>query len=159
MTTQFQASYVQTVDANSPALAAAVSQNTIVVTSPFAGNVTGVTYTPSGAIAGAATNTRTLTLYNQTKGVAIATLALAAGVNLAAFVASALALNAANVAVNAGDVLTFNSVFAGTGIADPGGLVTVTLSAVDSGDAHETPYFETPPVQPNGQDSTYQNAG
>lgn len=100
---------------------------------PFAGRVTSVTYTPDSTITGADTNTRTLTLVN--KGAAgagstvIATLALTNGVNATGSDEKALTLTVttADRVVAEGDILAFVSTHAGTGLADPGGLVQVEL--------------------------------
>jgi hypothetical protein len=100
----------------------------------FDGTVTKVTYTPQAAITGANTNSRTLSLVNTRadgSGAAIvASLALISGVNGVASVELPLTLSGtpANLTVAAGDMLEFKSTHVGTGIADPGGLVTVDLS-------------------------------
>lgn len=99
-----------------------------------AGNVTSVTYLPVAARAGAATNSRTLNLINKGSDgsgtTVVATLALVAGVDLAAFDEKAITLSAtaADVVVAAGDVLQWQSLHVGTGIADPGGTVCVEIS-------------------------------
>jgi hypothetical protein len=99
----------------------------------FAGVVTSVTYTPSAAITGANTNSRTLTLVNKGQSGAgttvVAELALVSGVNPAANDEKALTLSAtaANLVVAEGDVLTFVSTHVGTGITDPGGHVEVKV--------------------------------
>jgi outer membrane autotransporter protein len=95
--------------------------------------VTAVTYTPTAAITGANTNSRTLTVVNKGGAGAgtttVATLALTSGVNAAAFDEKSLTLSvtAADLDLTADNVLAFNSTHIGTGIADPGGLVKVTL--------------------------------
>jgi len=105
---------------------------------PMTGKVEAVKYTPAAAINGADTNSRTLTLVNRGPANAgpggggnktAATLALTNGINAAAFTPKAVTVSgvAADVAVTAGDVLVFNSTHIGTGIADPGGTVEVTL--------------------------------
>ena len=100
---------------------------------PFAGVVASVTYTPSAAITGANTNSRTLKLVNKGQSgsgsTVIAELALTSGVNAAAFDEKALTLSgtAANKEVAEGDVLAIESLHVGTGIADPGGEVQVKL--------------------------------
>jgi len=88
----------------------------------------------NAAIVGADTNSRTLNVLNGgASGVGttnMATLALVASVGLTAHVPGALVLSgtAANLVVAAGDIVEFQSVHAGTGIADPGGTVYLTLS-------------------------------
>jgi hypothetical protein len=98
-----------------------------------AGAVVSVDYVPGWSLSGANTNNRTLRLVNRGPSGAgstvIATLALASGVNLTAYVAKAITVTAANAAVALGDVLEWQSVHAGTGLADPGGLVIVQMSA------------------------------
>lgn len=119
-----------------PASGSAVDVEEPVVECPFAGTVTAAVYTPNAAITGAATNSRTLTIFNRkgdgTGTLAVATLALVVGVNAAAETEKALTLSGtpANATFAQGDVLTFSSVHVGTGIADPGGqaLVELTLS-------------------------------
>ena len=97
--------------------------------------ITAVSYIPAAAIAGANTDTRTLSVQN--KGAAgsgttsVASLALASGVNAAAFDEKAITLSAtaANLDATAGDVLEFLSTHAGSsGLADPGGVVEITYS-------------------------------
>jgi len=116
------------------AVAQASSAGIAVAVAPFDGTVTGVTYAASVAITGAATNTRKLTLYNRkqdgTGTTVVATLQFNSGTNAAAYDETAITLSgtAANLAVAAGDVLAWQSDSVGTGLADPGGLVTITLS-------------------------------
>lgn len=107
--------------------------NTVLVVVPEDGTVSAVTYTTPTAITGADTNSRTVSLIN--KGAAgsgstsVASLALTSGVNTTAFVPKTIPVSGtpANLNVSAGDVLVFNSLHVGTGIADPGGLVRVTI--------------------------------
>jgi len=106
----------------------------IVGEAPHGATVTEVTYTPKAALSGAATNSRTLNLYN--RGLAgvgtilVATLALVSGVNLVDNDEKTITLSgtAANLVLVDGDVLEWESLAVGAGIADPGGLVRVTLS-------------------------------
>lgn len=120
--------------ADTDALAVGADGSYSVGPCPFAGTVAAVTYTPSAAITGANTNSRTLTLVNKGQAgsgsTTVATLALTTGVNAAAFDETPLTLSgtAANLEVAEGDVLAFVSTHVGTGIADPGGEVTVTVS-------------------------------
>lgn len=106
----------------------------IVGACPVAGTVTSATYTPEAAITGAATNHRAIRVRN--RGAAgsgttvVAELAFDNGVNAAAFDEKALTLSAtaANLEVAEGDVLEVFSDAVGTGLADPGGTVKVTIS-------------------------------
>lgn len=101
---------------------------------PFAGTVTAVSYTTSAAITGHAANNRTFSVIN--KGAAgsgtasVAAVTSNASNSFTAYDEKALALSgtAANLAVAAGDVLMFNSDANADGVADPGGVVTVTIS-------------------------------
>jgi len=101
---------------------------------PFAGSVSRVTFASDAAITGANTNTRRLSLMNRgqdgTGTTEIAAIQFNAGVNAPAFDEVVLPLSGtpANLNVNEGDILAFFSDSIGTGIADPGGLVTVDLS-------------------------------
>jgi hypothetical protein len=96
------------------------------------GVVTSIDYIPTAAVNGAATNSRTLSVTDNGSLAAAGTpvtsgsLALVAGVNLIA-----LADNAIPVTTGAcadGDVLEYKSIHSGTGLADPGGLLIVTLN-------------------------------
>jgi hypothetical protein len=106
------------------------------VEAPFAGTVIGATYTATAAVTGAASPaSRTLSVVNRgqdgTGTTVVATLALLGGVNLAAFDERALTLSAVAGAttVAAGDILEFRSApVGGTGLADPGGTVTIEFS-------------------------------
>lgn len=106
------------------------------VEAPFAGAVIGVTYTATAAVTGAASPaSRTLSLINRGQdgsgNTVVASLALLGGVNLAAFDERALTLSgvAGATTVAAGDILEFRSApVGGTGLADPGGTVTVEFN-------------------------------
>jgi len=102
---------------------------------PFAGSVTKASIIAPAAVTGHATETRTYTLVNKGADglgtVVIATLALLAGVNLVAFDEKAFTLSAVAGAttVAEGDVLALVSTHTGVaGLADPGGLVSVSVS-------------------------------
>lgn len=97
---------------------------------PFAGSITSVKYVPDATQAGAATNSRTLTVVNKTKTKTAATLELLSGVELTEAAAKAIPVSgtAANVEVAEGDEIAFVSTHVGTGIKDPGGLVEITFS-------------------------------
>lgn len=117
-----------------PALAVGVDGLYNVTTAAWAGTLVSATYAPNAAIAGANTNSRTLNLLNG--GAAgngttnMASLPLVSGTNLTIDHETALVNNAtaANLAVAAGDAIVFQSLHVGTGIADPGGRVTLVLS-------------------------------
>lgn len=106
-----------------------------IAVTPWQALVTGVSYTPDGPITGAATNNRLFNVVNRTQaGQVVASVTLVAGTNLVAGVPLALTLSgtAANVACAANDVLEFDSTHQGTGLADPGGLVSVTFAKNDT---------------------------
>ena len=109
--------------------------NTNVFIAPRDGTITAVTYATVTAITGANTNTRSESLVNKGQAGAgstvIATLQFDLGVNTVASDEKTITLSGtpANLNVVAGDVLQWQSTHIGTGIADPGGLVAVTLAA------------------------------
>ena len=109
--------------------------NTVAFIAPRAGTVTAVTYSTVTAITGANTNTRSVTLVNKGQAgagaVTVATLQFDSGVNTVAADEKTITLSAtpANLVVAAGDVLQWQSLHLATGIADPGGLVAVTIAA------------------------------
>jgi hypothetical protein len=101
---------------------------------PRAGTLSAVTYATVTAITGANTNTRSVSLVNKGTGAGttvMATLEFDSGVNTVANVPKAITLSAtpANLVVAAGDVLQWQSTHVGTGIADPGGLMQLTVAA------------------------------
>lgn len=115
-----------------PVATAGNDLNSTVVQAYTDGVLDSVLYLPDTAITGANTNSRTLNLVNlSNSNVVMATLALVTGVNAAVATGIALTLSgtAANLNVTAGDVLQWQSVHVGTGIADPGGLAVITLGA------------------------------
>lgn len=90
--------------------------------------VSGVKYIPDGTITGAATNNRTLQLINKSQANAvIATLNFANGVNAPQGAEKDIPVTG-NATPNVGDVLAWVSTHIGTGIADPGGKVRVTIT-------------------------------
>lgn len=117
-----------------PAVSAGSDATTIVCEAPFAGTITRVGYIPITAVTGADTNTRTLTVTNRGQSgsgsTVAATLALTNGVNAAAKDEKAVTLSgtAANLVVAEGDVLTFESTHAASGLADPGGRVVIEFA-------------------------------
>jgi hypothetical protein len=118
-----------------PQATAASNLNTNVIRVDSAGTVSAVTYAPVTAITGANTNTRSVSLVNKGQSGAgstvIATIQYNSGVNAAASDENTVTLSGtpANLVVAAGDILQWQSTAVGTGIADPGGLVAVTISA------------------------------
>lgn len=109
--------------------------NTIVSVAPRSATVSAVTYTPLSTITGAATNNRTVNLVNLGQNGAgntvVATLNFGNGTNATGGVPKTIPLSGtpANLLVAAGDVLQWQSVHVGTGIADPGGLVNISTAA------------------------------
>ena len=122
--------------ATTEAVTALVTGTAVIGEAPFAGTVTDVVYVPETDITGAASPaSRTFSLIN--KGAdgngttVVATLAMVAGVNAADFDERAITLSvvAGATTVAEGDVLAWTSVpVGGTGLADPGGLVKVTIA-------------------------------
>lgn len=118
-----------------PANAAGADSTTPLGTAPFAGTVESVTYIATAALTGADTDSRTVNLVNRGQAGAgttvIATVDFDAGSNAAANDETTIPLSAVAGAttVAAGDVLDWESVHVGsTGLADPGGLVVVTIA-------------------------------
>lgn len=100
---------------------------------PFAATLVSAVYTPVASQAGAATNNRTLAVVDETSGDTMASLAMTANDgahNLVAHTAKTLTNSgtASNLNVAAGDVIYFTSTHVLTGIADPGGVLEVTLA-------------------------------
>ena len=127
--------YIHTLRATVPALAAGATSDQTIGEAPFAGTVTGASYTPEANITGNNTESRTYTLVN--KGAdgngttVVATRAMTTGVNATDFNEDALTLSvvAGATTVAEGDILAFVSTSVGaTGLADPGGMVAVEIS-------------------------------
>ena len=125
---------INKVDATIPALGAAVAGDQVVGEAPFAGTVTAVTFTPEAAITGDSTNTRSLLLHNKGQAgsgsTVMATLAFTTGNNGVAFDEKAFTLSvvAGATTVAEGDILAVVETVGGSGLANPGGRVEVTLS-------------------------------
>ena len=126
---------VRVIEEGVPAVSTAnASDDTVVGQAPFACTVTAVEFVPEAAITGAATNHRSISLVNKGQAgsgsITVASLAFDSGVNATANNERAVTLSgtAANLDLAAGDTLLWRSVAVGTGIADPGGLVRVTLA-------------------------------
>jgi hypothetical protein len=132
MTAPFGAALTRSVQ---PVATAGNSLTTIAFIAARAGTVSAVTYTTPTAITGANTNTRSVTLVNKGPAGAgtttVATLQFDSGVNTVAADEKTITLSGtpANLVVAAGDVLQWQSAAVGTGIADPGGLVAMTVVA------------------------------
>lgn len=116
------------------AAGAAVDTQSVFGEAPFAGTVSRCAYVAGAAVTGANTNTRTLTVTNRGQAgagsTAVASYALTSGNNLVADDAKELTLSGtpANLVVAQGDVLTFDSVHAASGLADPGGVAIVEIT-------------------------------
>jgi hypothetical protein len=129
------APYLQTLQAQTEAVAAAADATIIVGRAPFAGTVTAASYTPEANITGNDAESRAFTVVN--KGAdgngttVVATRDMATGVAATDFNEDALTLSVVEGALDVaeGDILAFTSVHEGaTGLADPGGLVKVTIA-------------------------------
>ena len=98
-----------------------------IVICPCAGRVTEVSFVARAAITGADTNTRQLQVLNG--ATVVATKQFDSGVDAAANAETTITLSgtAANLIVAAGDILQWDSNAIGAGLADPGGLVQVTI--------------------------------
>lgn len=117
-----------------PGMATAGTDDTVMLSRvQAAGTVTGVTYTPDAAITGANTNTRRVALINRGQSGAgttvIAELQFDSGVNATAGDEKTLTLSvvAGATAVVQGDILAWFSDAVGTGQADPGGIVEISI--------------------------------
>lgn len=118
-----------------PEATAGNSRNTNVYRVDSDGTVSAVTYATVTAITGANTNTRSVSLVNKGQAGAgtavVATLQFNSGVNTVASDEKTITLSStpADLLVVAGDILQWQSTAISTGIADPGGLVCVTIAA------------------------------
>lgn len=126
-------SLVRTLHIGVPAAAAGADSSAVVCEVPFTGTITRCVYVPVATMTGAATNNRTHTLTERGTGgstTVSATLAYGNGTNATAYTEKTIPLSgtAANLNVTAGDVLSFDSVHVGTGIAEPGGSCIVDIT-------------------------------
>lgn len=125
---------VRVIEADVPAAATAVSDDSVISQAPFDCTVSAVQYVPEAAVTGAATNNRTVSLVNKGQAgsgtTVVATLTYASGTNSTANNESSLTLSAtaADLVLAAGDTLQWRSIANGTGLADPGGLARITLA-------------------------------
>jgi hypothetical protein len=113
-----------------PAVGTAGNDSEVVIgAATYTGHISAVKYFPDTTQNGANTDSRTISIQNKTASKVPASLALTSGVNLTADTAKTITLSstATDYDTTAGDVLTFKSLHVGNGIADPGGLVEVTL--------------------------------
>lgn len=98
----------------------------------FNATVTGVSFTPEAAITGDATNNRTFKLVNKKQDgsgtTVVASLTSTATLAADDETAITLSVTAADLDVAAGDIFEWQSDANASGVADPGGLVQVTLS-------------------------------
>lgn len=129
------APFVRVIEVDVPAVSTAGNDDdTVVGQAPFDCTVTAVEYIPEAAITGAATNNRTVSLINKGQAgsgsTTVATLTFDNGVNATAYNERAITLSgtAANLVLAAGDTLQWRSIHVASGIADPGGVVKITLS-------------------------------
>jgi len=105
---------------------------TAICRAPVSGRVTRISYIASALMTGSAT-ARTFNLLEGGAGglgvVNMGTLALTAGVNIAAQTEGVITLSAtpANLVVAQGDILQWQSLHVGAGITDPGGLVEIDI--------------------------------
>jgi len=126
--------FVRDLSSTTAPVAAGTDSTIPIGRAPFAGAVSGVTYTPSADITGAATNNRRFQLINKGQDgngtTVVATLSFGSGTNASDFDETTIPLTAtvADRSVATGDVLAWFSDSVGTGIADPGGLVTVSIA-------------------------------
>lgn len=125
----------RTIEGDVPAVSTAGNDDdTIIGQAPFDCTVTAVQYVAEQAITGANTNTRAVSLVNKGQSgsgtTTVATLQFDSGVNATAMDEKAISLfgTAANLDLAAGDTLLWRSLHVGTGQADPGGLVRVTIT-------------------------------
>lgn len=132
--TAASAPLVHRLQATIPALGAGVAGDQTVGKAPFAGTVTAASFTPEANITGDTTNTRTLTLTNKGQDgngtTAVATIAFITATNATDFneVAFTLSGTAANLVVADGDILAVVETIGASGLANPGGLVSVEIT-------------------------------
>jgi len=120
--------------ADVPAAATGANGEHDIGLAPFAGTVSAVTYVADTTLTGANTNSRTVVLVNKGQAgsgtTVVATLAFTSGVNATADAPTTVTLSAVAGAttVASGDVLAWQTNAVGTGLADPGGLLTVEIT-------------------------------
>lgn len=120
-------------EATVPAVATGVDDTTMIGRAPFAGTVASVTFAPDADLTGANTNSRTLAVVNRGSAgsgtTSVASKAFTSGANATAGDETAITVSgtAGNLVVAEGDVLAWVSTHVGSGLADPGGLVTIAI--------------------------------
>lgn len=128
---------IKTLEATVPGATIAATDSFAIGEAPFAGTVTGISYTPDAASTGDNTHFRTYTVVNKgPTGVGttvMGTLALTTGVDLVAFDEKAFTLSvvANALTVAAGDVIALVSTPTGNGLVDPGGTIAVVISRTE----------------------------
>lgn len=130
-----RAPLVQKMVADTDAVAANADKTENIGAAPFDGTITGVTFAPNSVLTGANTDSRTISVINKGQAgsgsTTVASKAFTSGVNAPASDETDITLSgtAANLVVVQGDMLAFVSTHVGsTGLADPGGLVSISLS-------------------------------
>lgn len=116
-----------TVSAVAPSVLLGADATTTPITTPaiVGGAVSKVTYTPAADITGADTNTRTVALKNGS--VVIATYTFSAGNNATSGVPKIIPITGPT-KVDSAAALSWVSTHVGSGLADPGGTVTVHVA-------------------------------
>lgn len=116
-----------------PATAITTDATIMIGRAPCDGTLASATYATNGDVTGADTNTRTVSLINRGQSgggsTSMASIAFTSGVNATAGDEKAMTLSGtpANLVVAEGDVIAFKSLHAASGLADPGGLVTLAI--------------------------------
>lgn len=118
-----------------PAVGAGSDETTTICEAPFDGTLESASYVADTALTGANTDSRTLQVINKGQSgsgtTVMASKAFTSGVDAAAFDETALTLSGVTDATDVaeGDIIALKSLHVGgTGLADPGGTVFVTLS-------------------------------
>lgn len=128
-----QAPRTATIEEDLEAAAANAASTTVVGKAPFDSTVTAVTFSAEADITGDNTDKRVLTLVNKGQdgngATSVAVLDFATGTNASDFDERAFALSGtpANLNLTAGDVLAVVETYAGTGLANPGGRVAISI--------------------------------
>ena len=124
---------IVTMRVQAPGLGAAVDGRTAIGRAPVRGTVKRVSFFASTTLTGAVTNNRTLSLFNGgaagTATTSVASLNFTNAVNATAQSDTVITLSGtpANLVVNQGDVLQWDSLHVGTGLADPGGTGEIDI--------------------------------
>jgi len=97
----------------------------------YPGIINSVEFIPNWNLTGANTNSRTFTLFNRRTGTGTTTVAqvlMTAGSSMTRGVAFSVSITTANATIAVGDILEWQSLHVGNGIADPGGKVIIQHS-------------------------------